>query len=162
MFERILVPLDGSRFSTRAVLYAIEVAKRFDAHIILMQVVKPATLVPIVTVSDMGSPVAIEMAVEVARRQDKRNITYAKRYLRRKLREITSQGIKGSYQVVSGDAAVSIMELCKKEHIALVAMTTHGKGGIRRAIMGSVADKVIRSSEVPVLVIRPKIGRRNK
>ncbi|MFC1988127.1 universal stress protein, partial [Chloroflexota bacterium] len=135
---------------------------RFEARVILMHAVKPATAVPMLTVPDMESPAATEMAVEAARRQDKINITHAKRYLQRKLRGITSQGINGSYHVIMGDTAESIMELCKKEHITLVVVMTHGKGGIKRAIMGSVADKVIRHSEVPVLVIRPKTVRRNK
>ncbi|HEY92485.1 MAG TPA: universal stress protein [Dehalococcoidia bacterium] len=60
-----------------------------------------------------------------------------------------------SYDVVIGDPAQSIMEFDKKERMDLIVMSTHGKSGLKRAIMGRVADAVIRDSGKPVLVIRP-------
>lgn len=158
MFERLLVPLDGSRFGSRALQYATEVARRFDAEVILIQVVKPATPVPATTGMElgMGSPAIAEITMQAALEEDKRNMTYAKRYLRGKVRAMRSQGIKGSYHVVIGDPTQSIMGFAEKEHIDLVVMTTHGKSGLKRAIMGSVADAVIRESGKPVLVVRPK------
>jgi len=55
-----------------------------------------------------------------------------------------------------GDIARSIIEFIEKENTDLVVMTTHGKSGLRRAVMGSIADVVIRESGKPVLVIRPQ------
>jgi nucleotide-binding universal stress UspA family protein len=72
---------------------------------------------------------------------------------------IRSQGIEGSYNVAVGNPARSIMKFSKRGHIDLVVMTTHGKSGLKRAIMGSVADAVIRESGKPVLVIRPQSRR---
>lgn len=151
MFDRILVPLDGSRFSGQAVGYAIEIAKRFGSEAILMHVVTPATREPVVSVSRAAS----EIATDVAGLQDKRKLEHAKRYLREKLRQVTAQDVKGSTHVVLGTPAKSIIQFCEKENIELVVMTTRGKSGIKRAILGSVADEVIRESGLPVLAISP-------
>ena len=158
MFKRILVPLDGSRFGSRALQYATEVAQHFDAEVVLIQVVGPATPVATTTGIDagIGSPAAAEIAMQAALEEDKRNSTRAKRYLSGKIRGMKPRDIKGSYQVVVGDPAQSIMSFAQKEHIDLIVMTTHGKSGLKRAFMGSVADAVIRESGKPVLVVRPR------
>jgi hypothetical protein len=128
-----------------------------------MQVVKPATPVPTTTgeASGIESSTASKIAVEVALREDKRNATRAKRYLSGKMREMRSQGVKGSYQVVIGEPAQSIMDFSKEQNIDLVVMTTHGRSGLKRAILGSVADAVIRESGKPVLIVRPKTHSKN-
>jgi nucleotide-binding universal stress UspA family protein len=158
MFKRLLVPLDGSRFASRALRYAAEVAQRFGAEVILIQVIKPAT--PVI---DAGAPVGVspaaaEIVLQAALEADKRNAARARRYLSGKVRAIRSRRIRSSYHVLMGEAARSIMEFSEKENIDLVVMTTHGKSGLRRALMGSVADVVIRESGKPVLVIRPQTG----
>jgi nucleotide-binding universal stress UspA family protein len=160
MFKRLLVPLDGSRFASRALRYAMEVAHQFGTEVILLQVVESAT--PLATTTGMApgmqSPTAAQIAVQAALDEEKRNTSHAKRYLSRKARDIRSQDIEVSYQVVVGDPAQSIMEFAEKENVDLVVMTTHGKSGLKRAIMGSVADQVIRESGKPVLVVRPHIN----
>jgi nucleotide-binding universal stress UspA family protein len=103
-----------------------------------------------------ASPATAEIAVQAALEEEKRNAARAKRYLSSKVREIRSKDIKVSYQAVVGDPAQSIMEFSKKEYVNLVVMTTHGKSGLKRAVMGSVADAVIRESGKPVLVVRPQ------
>jgi len=156
MFKRLLVPLDGSRFASRALPYAVEVAKRFSAEVILLQVVKPAT-----AVIDAATPIGVsaagsEIAVQVALEANRRNCGCARRYLSGKVRAIRSRHIQSSYRVLTGDIAHSIIEFSEKEDIDLVVMTTHGKSGLKRAVMGSIADVVIRESGKPVLVIRPQ------
>ena len=156
MFKRLLIPLDGSRLASRALRYAAEVAECFSAEVILIQVVRPATFIV-----DAGAPVgmgpaASAIAVQAAHEADKRNAARARRYLSGKVAAMRSRSIRASYYVLMGDAARSIMELSEKENIDLVVMTTRGKSGLKRAIMGSVADVVIRESGKPVLVIRPQ------
>ena len=158
MFNRILVPLDGSRFGSRAVKYAREVANRFGAEIILLQVIQPATPVPTTTgMMGTGSPTAAQITAQAALKEDKRNITRAKRYLGGKVRAIKLRDIKVSYKVLVGDPAQTIIEFVQKEHVDLIVMTTHGKSGLKRVIMGSVADAVIRESGKPVLTIKPEL-----
>lgn len=157
MFKKILVPLDGSRFASRSLKYGVEIAQRFDAEMILMQVEKPTT--PL-TASDglqpgMQSPAAAKVAVQIALDEDKRNVSKAKRYLSRKVRELKGKKIACSYHVNIGNPAESIILYAQKKKIDLIIMTSHGKSGIIRAVMGSVADEVVRNSGKPVLVIRP-------
>jgi len=123
-----------------------------------MQVIHSATPVSAVDgeFETTENPSTTKIAIEVATIEDKKHVARAKEYLRRKIREIRSHGIKGSYQVIIGNPPQSIMEFARKEQIDLVVMTTHGKSGLKRALMGSVADAVIRESGKPVLVIRPK------
>lgn len=158
MFKRILVPLDGSRFASRSLKYAQELAQPLKAEVILLQVVKPA--IPVAGASGveagMQSPSSARIAVEIALNEDKRNVSHAGRYLSRKSRELKAQGIQASHKVVVGDPAETIMAYAKKAKADLIIMTTHGKSGIIRAVMGSVADEVVRKSGKPVLVARPK------
>jgi nucleotide-binding universal stress UspA family protein len=158
MFKKVLVPLDGSRFSSRSIGYASEIARRFDAKLTFIQVIPPTTPVPTTTGTPPGveSPAAAEISMQTALLEDKKNVTGAKRYLSRKVRDIRTEGIKASYNVIVGDPSNSIMLFSNKEKIDLIVMTTHGKSGLKRAIMGSVADTVIRESGKPVLVIRTK------
>jgi nucleotide-binding universal stress UspA family protein len=158
VFNRIMVPLDGSRYSGRALRYAAEIARRFDAEAVLIQVVTPAVPVASTTgaVPVVESPAATRIAVEAARAEDKRNTTRAKRYLRSKVRWMKLQNISASYRVVISRPAAAIMEFARKEHVDLLIITTHGKGGIKRAVMGSIADEVVREPGKPVLVINPQ------
>jgi nucleotide-binding universal stress UspA family protein len=124
--------------------------------VILTQVVKPAT-----AIIDAATPIGVsaaasEIAVQVALQADKRNAARARRYLSGKVRALRSRHIQSSYRVLRGDVARSIIEFSEKANIDLVVMTTHGKSGLKRAVMGSIADVVIRESGKPVLVIRPQ------
>jgi nucleotide-binding universal stress UspA family protein len=119
-----------------------------------------------IPVTTAGASLAIEtptssrLAIEAAERENRMNERQAMQYMGKKVKEVAAQGIKADYRVVKGDPYESIMNICKQEKVDLVVMTTHGKSGLKRAILGSVADKVVRDSRVPVLVIRPKSRKR--
>jgi len=156
MFRKILVPLDGSRFALRALKYAIEIAQRFEAEIVFIQVIKPAT--PPVFTGYPGDATAatMEAALDVTNKLDKKNLARSKRYLDGKVQTIKCQGLTGAYNVAIGDPAHSIIDYANKENVDLIVMTTHSKSGLKRAILGSVADTVIRDSGKPVMVMHPK------
>jgi len=157
MFKRLLVPLDGSGFGAQAIKYAAEVAKQFKAEIILLQVVKPAT--PIIATQGLTpssiTPTVPKVSIEAAFEQEESETNRANLYLADKVRELERQHFEVSYQIIIGDAASSIIDFADKKGVDMIVMTTHGKSGIVRAIMGSVADEVLRKSGKPVLVIRP-------
>jgi nucleotide-binding universal stress UspA family protein len=98
---------------------------------------------------------ATRTAIQIAQDEDKRNISKAKRYLQRKLREIKKQNIDISCDVLFGHPALLIIGFARKHDMDLIVMTSHGKGGLKRAFMGSVADEVVRESGKPVLVFNP-------
>jgi nucleotide-binding universal stress UspA family protein len=158
VFERIIVPLDGSRLSAQAVPYAAEVGKRFDAEIILVRVLPPAGLSLLPPSAGAEETEANDIIPYEARMKDVDNASNAKRYLMNWAQSLKAQGVKVSYQVTIGSPAKSIMELAQAQQASLIVMMSHGRGAFRRAIMGSVADEILRRSSLPVLIVRPKDG----
>ena len=163
MFKRILVPLDGSRFSSQALSYARDIARRYQSELVIIRVVPPATVIPSSTATEMGvDPTAARIAVQSARIQDRVNVMRVRKYLQRKLRATTKQGIEGSYHIALGEPGESIVQYSAEKNINLIVMMTSGKGGLKRAILGSVADEVTRKAGVPVLLIPKKRQRRRR
>ena len=156
MFKRILVPLDGSRLSAKALPYAAELAKKFGGEMILLRVVKQTAPVFIADSSGMGGSISAQMSIEAATFQDKQNLANAERYLRKQLDKLKAKGIKSSSLVLMGTPAESIIKCCRKNRMSMVVMTTHGRSGFKRAILGSVADKVIHQPGLSVLVVHPR------
>ena len=154
MFERIVVPLDGTPLARRALPYAVEIGKQFRSEMLLVRVVKSAPLV----LSGFDGPAAVEIIAEAAQRADRRNLSKASRYLDAARRSLEAQGLKVGTYTVLGAPGEEILKLCKEKKASLVVMTTHGRAGLRRAWIGSVADEIVRSSVVPVMVIRPEQG----
>jgi universal stress protein A len=161
MFKTIIVPLDGSRFSSNALKYAIDIVNHYKARLVLVRAVERT--VPVATA---GASIGVEtatssrLAIEAAETEDLIKERQAKQYMRKKVREVAAKDIKADYRVVMGDPYESIMDICKQEKADLVVMTTHGKSGLKRAILGSVADKIMRDARVPVLAIRPESHKR--
>jgi nucleotide-binding universal stress UspA family protein len=100
MFEKILVPLNGSGFSNRTLPYAIEIARRFSGKIILFEVVSPTPAV----MAAAGSPHATQMVVESAKTQEERNLARSKRFPGKTLKE--SIGLKRSFMGSVADEVV--------------------------------------------------------
>jgi nucleotide-binding universal stress UspA family protein len=158
LFTRVLVPLDGSALAKEALPPAIALAKCTDATITLLRVVPP---IPAITI-DAGlpfvdpSPIATPDDVATAGLVD-----VAKRELAAVAEELAEQGVPkvDTEVVVAGQTARAIIEFAEGHGVDVIAMSTHGRGA-SRLLLGSVADKVIRASGLPVLVHRP-LGVRN-
>jgi nucleotide-binding universal stress UspA family protein len=156
VFERIIVPLDGSRLSAQAIPYASEMGKRFDAEVILVRVLPQAGLSFAAQGTVTEDDVATDIIPQEARMKDVDNASNAKRYLMNWAQSLKAQGVKVSYEVTIGTPAKSIMELAQAQQASLIVMMSHGRGAFKRAIMGSVADEILRGSHLPVLIVRPK------
>ena len=156
MIEKILVPMDGSRRSSKALAYAIDTARCFNGSIVILRVVPLSMLEMAWNSPSSGGPIIKQDFLKQADRQDKKTMTHVRKYLRDKVKIVSDNDIAGSFRVMVGDPADSIKQCCKEEKIDLVVMNANNKGWLKRAIMGSVTDEVIRTSTVPVLVLRPK------
>jgi nucleotide-binding universal stress UspA family protein len=156
MFKKILVPLDGSRLSSKALPYADELARKFNGEVTLLRVVKPTTPVIITDPSGIGGSMGAQVSIEAARITDKQNTTNAERYLHTQVKRLKDKGIKATSLVIVGGYAESIIKCYHKNRMSIVVMTTHGRSGFKRAILGSVADKVIHEPGLSVLVVHPK------
>jgi nucleotide-binding universal stress UspA family protein len=149
--REILVPLDGSPLAETALPPAVELARLFRAPITLVQVIQPLS---VATDPPMAFPAVHDEQITAIRRRE------AQDYL-----DSTAERLRGDGVEVSGAATIgwsvagTLLELARPERTGLLAMATHGRGGLKRLIVGSVADKLVRAAEVPVLVVRPK-GRR--
>ena len=137
MYQTILVPLDGSALAERVVPYARALANAAGSRILLLRAV-PAPAAP------PGVPTANETR---ARRE-------AEEYLTEVAARIAGPAIVET-AVFEADAADSIVEETRLRKVDLVVMSTHGSSGMRRVVYGSVADRVMRRVDVPVLLIPP-------
>jgi nucleotide-binding universal stress UspA family protein len=150
--QEVVVPLDGSRLAESALAPASAIARLLNTSLTLVQVVEPLAAVTDLPVSFPGGH--DERITEVRRRE-------AQDYL-----ESVAEGLREPGLVVTPSAVVrtsvahTLLELGRAERSRLFAMATRGRGAASRALLGSVADKLIRGAEVPVLVVRPK-GRRS-
>ena len=153
MFKNILVPLDGSDLSERAVPVAKDLAGQHGATIHLLEAVQP--LAEVYTRHGMGPDAAspIEYAKEAVRNAVKVQIEGAYSYLNDLPKVCEAEGIPVKTAVREAPAPRLIRDYSADNDIDLVVMSSHGLGGIHRMLIGSVADRVIRTLGVPVLVI---------
>jgi len=149
--RRFLVPLDLSAESEHILETVAELAVLFQSAVTLLHVVEPYfDLVDPAT----PYPLAVDHRLTAGRLEE------ANRRLARASEPLRDAGIVVEIRVVeSPSAAAAILEVLEGDEADLVAMTTHGTGGMRRMLLGSVADKVIRGSRKPTLVIRPAAGK---
>jgi nucleotide-binding universal stress UspA family protein len=149
--REIVVALDGSRLAEAALPPAVELARLFRVPLTLLQVIEP---LPVAADPPLPFPSGYDERIsEVVRRE-------AQDYLDSVAEVLQKEGVQASGAArMSWSAAAAMLELTP-ERVGLIAIATHGRSGLRRALLGSVADKLIRAAQVPVLVVRPK-GRRS-
>ncbi|MEN8374039.1 MAG: universal stress protein [Gemmatimonadota bacterium] len=146
LVDTILMPVDGSRFAEAATPHAAELAQAFEAGIVLMRAVATPYIV--------GSPYMPQGTRMYAEERERRLAT-ANDYLQNIETRIEAPGAVRSI-VAETEAAHAIPAVAEEEGADLVVMATHGRGALLRTIVGSVADKVMRTSPVPVLLVRPE------
>ncbi len=127
---------------------AAALARLWDAELTLAQIVYPV-------------PIAGEPGIAAAQNSDQELTAIAREsaeeYVRHAAERLRSSGVKASGVALMGTdmPAHQLRELARPGRVSLIAMATHGRGGIRRFILGSVTDKLVRTAEVPVLVVPP-------
>jgi universal stress protein A len=133
--RRILVPLDFSECSQKALQYALPFARQFGAELFLLHVVRPY-----VTVIEMA-PVEMESAEEAQEGLDK-------------LQAMTGTGVASRTLIRTGTPYYEITTAAKEFDIDLIILSTHGRSGLAHVLMGSTTDKVVRHAGCPVLIVR--------
>ena len=144
MFKRIVVPLDGSIRAERAIPVAVRIARASGGAIILLRVVN--------TPLEIGSQV-VPLSGYVANTLEE-DIEVATGYLTALAGSEELDGVGVKMKVLPGTAAQTILDVVIEEQAELVVMCSHGDTGVKRWVLGSVAQKVARQSTVPVLVLR--------
>ena len=147
MFKNILVCLDGSSIAEQILPYATEEALRFNSKVILLQIIAiPAT------VAGPAEPGLMAGLLEQAKREE----TQARTYLERIAAPLRQKGLEVQTVTLQGPPGETIVDFARKNNVGLITMATHGRSGLKRLVFGSVADHLLRSSGLPMLVIRPK------
>ncbi len=150
MYEKILIPLDGSKIGEAALTYVEELVSklspRVKVELTLLRVVP--LLTHYVADGELMTPISY---TEKERAQIQRQ---TRSYLNKVGKGIRSKKVSVKIRVGIGSAAEEIIKAADEINVDLIAMSTHGRHGISRWAFGSVTDKVLRGGHKPVLVVR--------
>jgi len=146
MFERILVPLDGSDLAEAILPLVQEMAWTHKSTVQLIRVVRSPRTTESTRSEDM---MVLNQQVVSVMEQDAHN------YLAGKKGQLRQVNIPVSTKVIVSEMPAStILDYAEEEEADLIAMSTHGRSGIRRWVYGSVAEKILQGASCPVLLVR--------
>jgi nucleotide-binding universal stress UspA family protein len=136
-FDKILCPLDFDQNSVRALRLAAELAQERKATLYLLHVV--------------GMPPGPEVALPFGQME-----AVARTKLERLAQRWIDRKIQYELEVTMGDPGGEVLRVAKRKRVNLIVMATHGRKGLPRLILGSVAERVVREAACPVLTVKPK------
>jgi nucleotide-binding universal stress UspA family protein len=140
--QHFLVPIDFSQYADYALDYAMTLAKTLQARLTLLHVIHAMPL----GVTDMGTALPYSYLQELEAEITQNMQTYLKR--------VQDAGLEGDTMVVHGMPFDEIVQTAKTNNVNLIIMGSHGRTGLGRLFLGSVAEKVVRLAPCPVLVTR--------
>jgi nucleotide-binding universal stress UspA family protein len=152
MIEEIIVALDGSQSSAQALGVALDMATKYDAKLLLISVIPPAT-VPMVSFSPTGftpiNPISIEKYYE----HMKTGLSEVLTESRRRVLEL-HPNLAASTKLVEGRIADQIVNIAKEENADLIVVGHQGTGKIEGLLLGSVSDRVADDAHCSVLIVK--------
>ncbi len=150
MYRKVMVPLDGSRTAECALPHMQAVVTGCGvADVVLLRVIGP-----------LPAPGYVVITEHDRARLEAEHGAEAARYLETIAKRLADEGLSVDTDTAEGDATESIVDYADKHGVDLIVMATHGRTGIGRFMMGSVAERVVRHSNVPILLVRAKKGDR--
>ncbi|MDL1899633.1 universal stress protein [Anaerolineae bacterium CFX9] len=144
-YRKIVVPLDGSGWSQRAVPHAIDIARASGAEVILLHIFRPPGREYLDSITLGGG----DSQIQQLREQAKQYLIGLRTELRQEKCTVRTQFIEGA------DVPTMICEYVRNEGADLVVMSTHGRSGLSRLVFGSVAQATMECLDVPVLLVKP-------
>ncbi|MBI4525341.1 MAG: universal stress protein [Deltaproteobacteria bacterium] len=162
-FKRILCPVDLSRFSRYALRLAANIAENSNSTLYILHVIQnpfdELYMTPI-TQADPGA--AGLYRDEASRRAEllQATVEHSEALLKQFCHDWVEQLPKTRYIVESGDPFEKILDLAETHKIDLIVLATHGRTGLKRLIIGNVAEKVVRHAPCPVLTVKGRAGRK--
>jgi nucleotide-binding universal stress UspA family protein len=143
MYEKILVPLDGSKLAETALPHAESLARRYNATLILLSVINP----PIITDRETVTTELYQQQLDVL-------IKDTELYLKGRRGEFKEKRIKAESLVIQGPVVEGIVTAADNHSVDLVIIASHGRTGLKRVFFGSIAAGVLNRIEQPLMVIR--------
>lgn len=147
LYKHILVTLDGSESAEVAVPHALGLAKLSGAEVTLLFVEAPVEY----ALQTLGQPIYVDEHWETRKAR-------AQQYLDSIARRPECRGLRIRSAVEMGPAAETILDYAFRNSVDLIVMATHGRSGLKRWVLGSVADKVLRAADRSVLLVRAYPG----
>ena len=146
MYKSILTPLDGSKRAESILKHVEELARRFDAKVVFLQVIEPNTFI-------VGSETAFyaQYKEEVEKKKKQAEV-----YLAGIKGEFREKGIESRVRVVNGPIVDAIIAAAESENVDLIAIASHGRSGLSRVFYGSVAAGILNRADRPLLLIRSR------
>ena len=150
MYKKILVPLDGSELAECVLPHVESIAKGCGVGTVMfVRVVEPVQI-------PLGAEKTFAFSPKVWKQMESESIAAAKNYLSQLMNRVKYDGVNIQSEVLTGGrAADMIAGYATKGEVDLIIISTHGRSGITRWVWGSVADRILHSACVPVLMIRP-------
>lgn len=143
MYTRVVVPLDGSGLAEGILPFIVQIAAPLDLEVVLVRVVEPIV------------PQAIEGTTYFHVDDVGARLKESLRYLAPVAANLRRQGVRVTTDARYGEPVTEIVAVARSVGAGIIAMTTHGRSGFRRLLYGSVAERVLRQTEIPVLMMRP-------
>ena len=146
MYKSILTPLDGSKRAESILKHVEELARRFDAKVVFLQVIEPNTFI-------VGSETAFyaQYKEDVEKKKKQSEV-----YLAGIKGEFREKGIESRERVVNGPVVDAIIAAAESENVDLIAIASHGRSGLSRVFYGSVAAGILNRADRPLLLIRSR------
>jgi len=143
LYEKILIATDGSEYTKNAVDYGIDLAKNTGAKLLTIFVIDTAAF------ASIPMDAAWESMYELLKQEGDAAIKYV-------TDKAKAEGLEVEGNLIEGHPADEIIKYSEKNSVSLIIMGTLGKSGLDRFLLGSVAEKVVRNSKIPVLVVHAK------
>lgn len=146
MFDRIMVPLDGSELAECVLPYTQGIAKGSGHELVLLRVVE--------RMEHLYRGLESAIPKEQRRKIEDDSVGIADTYLKGIARKLEGQGFSVTTKVLLGKVAETIIDYANKNNVNLIMIASHGRSGIGHWIVGSVADRVLRGVCIPVMMVR--------
>jgi nucleotide-binding universal stress UspA family protein len=148
MYKKIMVPLDGSKLAECVLPHLETILKGCDSpEVIVVQAVEPLSV-------PYGREVSQFTSLEQVKAFETHQKVEAEKYLKDIAARLKKTGVNARAEVIYGKAGEVLSDYANKNDVDLVVIATHGRSGISRWVWGSVADRLVRSVCVPVLMVR--------
>lgn len=148
MFKKILVPLDGSELSEGVLPHVNTLAKCMRSQVVLLRVISAPVYETMYADALIAHP---------AQDAETGSRAHSEGYLQRIAFDAFAPEVHVTYEVSGGPIAETILDYASGIEADLIAMSTHGRNGLARMVIGSVADEIVRRSHLPVLLVRPEL-----
>ncbi len=145
MYHKILVPLDGSKRADRILPHVEELARRYQAKVIFLQIVEYKT----VSTTEVAFNNLTDHELDQAKKR-------AETHLKGLQGEFREKKIESKTHVIYGPVVEGILNIAAQEDVDLIALASHGRGGLARVFYGSVAAGLLQRVDRPMLIIRSR------